>query len=202
MQTLQENIPELISIDGKTVRRSFDKTNNKFPIHVISAFASNARLVLGQSKVDQKPNEIIAIPKLLDMLLIKGAIIIIDAMGCQKKIAKKIIEQEGHYVLGLKENQENLLKKVIKHFEDLKNAFDYFEEVDKGHGRIEIRKCWATSNVLLMNEKKQWMNLQSIVKIESSRIIGEKETKEIRYYITDLEPNAKNLHHAIRLIGL
>ena len=198
MQTLQENIPEIISIDGKTVRRSFDITNNKSPIHMISAFASNSRLVLGQSKVDHKSNEIIAIPKLLDILLIKGAIITIDAMGCQKKIAKKIIEQEGHYILGLKENQENILKKVIKHFENIKNAFDYFEEVDKGHGRIEIRKCWASSNILLMEEKNQWANLQSIVKIESTRIIGEKETKESRYFITDLEPKAKNLLLAIR----
>jgi predicted transposase YbfD/YdcC len=198
MQSLQENLPTLISIDGKTVRRSFDKTNNKFPIHMISAFASNSRLVLGQCKVDDKSNEIVAIPQLLDMLLIKGAIITIDAMGCQKKIAEKIVNQKAHYVLGLKENQENLLKKVIKHFEDIKNAFDYFEEVDKGHGRIEIRKCWASSDILGIDEKKLWPNLQSIIKIESKRIIGEKESKEIRYYITDLEPKAKNLLLAIR----
>ena len=138
IQAIQKNIPELIALDGKTVRRSFDKTDNKAAIHMISAFASNSRIVLGQSKVDNKTNEITAIPKLLDLLLIKGAIITIDAMGCQKAIAKKIIEKKAHYIFGLKGNQGNLLENVSIYFEDKKNIYDYFEETDKGHGRIEI----------------------------------------------------------------
>ena len=195
---LQSTIPELISIDGKTVRRSFDKSNNKSAIHMISAFASNTRIVLGQSKVDSKTNEITAIPKLLDLLIINGAIITIDAMGCQKNIAKKIIEKKGHYIFGLKGNQGNLLEDVKTYFTDKEANFDYFEDIDKGHGRIEIRKCWTTSNIDWLYSKKKWANLCSIIKIESIRIMNEKKTKEIRYYITSLEANSKKILFAIR----
>ena len=198
IQAVQENIPELISIDGKTIRRSFDRTKNKSAIHMISAFASSSRIVLGQSKVNNKTNEITAIPKLLDLLLIKGAIITIDAMGCQKTIAKKIIDKQAHYIFGLKGNQGNLLENVETYFEDTKNTYDYFEEADKGHGRIEIRKCWVTSDIDWLEGKKEWCNLHSIVKMENTRIIRDKETKEIHYYITDLEANAKKLLLAIR----
>jgi len=198
MQALQENIPELIAIDGKTLRRSFDKSGNKSAIHMISAFASNSRLVLGQNKVDEKTNEITAIPDLLEMLLIKGAIITIDAMGCQKSIAKKIVEKQAHYIFGLKGNQKNLLEDITTYFEDQSNHFDYHEEFDKGHGRIESRKCWVTSNIHWLDSKNDWANLQSIIKIESVREFQGKETKEERYYITDLEPNANNILRAIR----
>jgi len=165
---------------------------------MISAFASSTRIVLGQSKVDNKTNEITAIPKLLDLLLIKGAIITIDAMGCQKTIAKKIIENQAHYIFGLKGNQGNLLEDVATYFEDPQNTYDYFEETDKGHGRIEKRKCWVTSDIDWLETKKEWHNLHSIIKIESTRILRDKETKEIRYYITDLEANAQKLLLAIR----
>lgn len=198
VKNLQSNIPKLIAIDGKTLRRSFDKTNNKSAIHMISAFASNSRLVLGQKKVDQKTNEITAIPQLLDLLLIKGAIITIDAMGCQKEIAKKIIEKKAHYIFGLKGNQGNLFENVETYFQDTKNVYDYFEEANKEHGRIEIRKCWVTSNINWLDTKNDWCNLSSIIKVESTRIFSDKETKEIRYYITDLETNAEKILLAIR----
>lgn len=198
MQALQETIPEFIAIDGKTLRRSFDKSGNKSAIHMISAFASNSRLVLGQNKVNEKTNEITAIPELLDLIMIKGSIITIDAMGCQKSIAKKIVEKQAHYVFGLKGNQGNLLEDITTYFEDKSNSFDYYEEFDKGHGRIESRKCWATSNIDWLDVKDDWANLQTIIKIESSRDLQSKETKEIRYYISDLEPNAKDLLRAIR----
>ena len=197
-QNLQENIPELISIDGKTLRRSFDRKSNKSAIHMISAFASNTRLVLGQKKVNDKTNEITAIPKLLDLLLLKGAIITIDAMGCQKEIAKKIVEKQANYIFGLKGNQGNLLENVETYFKDKDAIFDYYKDVDKGHGRIEIRKCWATSNIDWLDSKNQWSNLCSIIKLESTRIIKDKVTKEVRYYITSLDAKAKKLLFAIR----
>jgi len=198
MRGLQKNIPDLIAIDGKTVRRSFDKTYNKSAIHIISAFASNARLVLGQSKVNDKTNEITAIPELLELLFIKGSIITIDAMGCQKAIAQKIIEKQADYVFGLKGNQGNFLEEVETYFKGKNACFDFFEEADKGHGRIEIRKCWVSTDINWLETKKEWANLQSIIKIESTRIQSKKETKEVRYYISSLDSNAKKLLLAIR----
>lgn len=146
-QSLSNDIPALISIDGKTVRRSYDKADNKVAIHIVSAFASEARMVLGQVKIDDTSNEITAIPALLDLLAIKGAIITIDAMGCQKDIASKIDEKEADYILALKKNHKVLHEQVEtffkleaeNNFQDVKH--DFHEEFDKGHGRIEIRKC-------------------------------------------------------------
>jgi predicted transposase YbfD/YdcC len=198
MQNLQKNLPDHIAIDGKTVRRSFDKVKEKKAIHMISAFASNTRLVLGQSKVGDKTNEITAIPKLLDLLLIKGAIITIDAMGCQKDIVNKIREKQGDYVLAVKGNQKDLYENITTYFGDKTVKFNFHEEVDKGHGRIEIRKCFATSKIDWLDTKNEWTDLKSIVKIDSTRIIGDKETKETRYYITNINDDAEKLSKAIR----
>ena len=198
MQNLQENLSNHIAIYGKTVRRSFDKAKEKKAIHMISAFASNTRLVLGQSKVEDKTNEITAIPKLLDLLLIKGAIITIDAMGCQRDIVNKIREKNGDYVLAVKGNQKDLYEQIATYFEDKKAEMNFHEDIDKGHGRIEIRKCFATSKIDWLDNKHEWTNLKSIVKIESTRITSDKETTEIRYYITSIQDDTEKLLKAIR----
>lgn len=153
VKSFQEAVQNVISIDGKTLRHSFDTAKDKPAIHMISAFASEARLVMGQRKVDDKSNEITAIPELLKLLDIKGSIITIDAMGCQKKIAETIIEKDADYVLALKGNQGNLFEDVKSLFEEeKKNGFknisvDFNETIDAGHGRIETRKCWASNDI-------------------------------------------------------
>jgi len=198
VKAIQVSIPELIAIDGKTLRHSFDKANNKPAIHMLSAFASNARLVLGQTKVDAKTNEITAIPKLLDLLVIKGAIITIDAMGCQKEIAKKIIDKNADYIFGLKGNQGDLHENIETYFNDKTLSFDCYEETDKGHGRIEIRKIYVTTSIDWLEQKKYWKGLSSIIKVESTRILQNKKTTEFRYYISSLKSSPQKILQAIR----
>lgn len=204
VKSLQEVVPELISIDGKTLRRSFDKAHSKSAIHLVSAFASESRLVLAQVKVDEKSNEITAIPSLLNLLAIKGAIITIDAMGCQKDIAQVITEKKGDYVLALKGNQGALHDQVKDHFElEQKNEFkgvkhDYHSEYDKGHGRIEHRECWTTNQIDWIEGTKDWAGLSSIAMVKSKRIIGDKETTETRYYISSLTSNAQLIARSVR----
>ena len=196
MQSFQKEL-SVIAIDGKTVRRSFDKIKDKKPIHVISAFASNVRLVMGQKKVNSKTNEITEIPKLLDLLFIKDSIITIDAMGCQKEIANKIIEKKANYILALKGNHGDLYEDVKTYLQEEKNL-KFYKDVDKGHGRIEIRKCFATNNIEWLSGKKKWKNLKTILMIESTRITRDKESKEIRFYISSLEPDPEKLLKAVR----
>jgi predicted transposase YbfD/YdcC len=183
---------DVIAIDGKTVRRSFQKKGSKAPIHMVSAFAARQRLVLGQVKVAEKSNEIVAIPKLLDMLMIEGAIVTIDAMGCQRDIAKKILEKKADYVLALKGNQGSL-RNDIEEFvtEQSANGFQecqisQHETVDGDHGRIETRKTTVIHDVTWFQERHDWPGLQSVVMVESTREIGSKIETETRFYITSL----------------
>ena len=197
VKNFQKELPELIAIDGKTLRRSFDKATDKKAIHMISAFASNSRLVLGQKKVEAKTNEITAIPEMLDLLFIKNSTITIDAMRCQKEIAEKIISKGANYILALKGNQGDLHENIGTYFTDT-TPFDYYKEIDKGHGRIEIRECWATSEIDWLDSKNNWSGLCSIIKIKSTRIEKDKESQEIRYYISSLPAQAQKLLLAIR----
>lgn len=141
---------QTVPVDGKTLRRSHDKTLGKKALHIVSAWASENRLVLGQVKTDEKSNEITAIPQLLDVLDISGCIVTIDAIGCQKKIAKKIIEQGADYTLSVKENQKGLYDDIAELFDYAQEIdfvdCDYHKTVDKGHGRIEIRERWTISD--------------------------------------------------------
>jgi predicted transposase YbfD/YdcC len=204
VKSMQTGIPEFISIDGKTLRRSFDKANSKSAIHMVSAFASEARLALAQIRVDEKSNEITAIPTLLNLLAIKGAIITIDAMGCQKEIARLITEKDAKYVLALKSNQGNLHEQVQDlfqlekkdEFRDLKH--DYHNEYDKGHGRIEHRECWVTDQISWIENIQNWQGINSIAMIKSTRTIGDKKTTEIRYYISSLPANARLIARSVR----
>jgi len=190
----------IISIDGKTIRGSGDSNIPNSAVHVVSAYATNQMLCFGQTSVDKKQNEITAIPELLNMLAIKGGVVTIDAMGCQKKIAKKIIGKEADYVLMVKDNQQELKEQVEKLFEYYKEPCDVDQTIDSGHGRIENRKCEMIGDLRFLDGKEKWVGLQSVVKISSKRYIKKKgnESSEIRYYITSLRPDSKRLNQIIR----
>jgi len=190
---------EIIAIDGKTIRRSY--AEGQSPLHIVSAWAEENNLVLGQIKTNQKSNEITAIPKLLEMLTLKDCIITIDAMGCQKEIAEKIIEKEADYTLALKGNQGKIHQAVKKIFAEKNTRYDFHEEISSGHGRIEKRKCTGlvlNEETRNLKEMRNWKNLKSIVKIESERIIKDKTTQEVRYYISSLEATAKRFNEIVR----
>jgi predicted transposase YbfD/YdcC len=196
---------EIIAIDGKQARRSYDKRSRRSAIHMVSAWASQNGIVLGQQKTDDKSNEITAIPKLLKLLEIKGCIITIDAMGCQKDIAQAIQEKGADYVLALKGNQGKLNDEVRDFFETaIKEQFkniekDEYIEFDKGHGRLESRRCYAVEVPAYLKEfKNDWKGLKSFVCIQSERDLGEKIERENRYYISSLMPNAERLAKAVR----
>jgi predicted transposase YbfD/YdcC len=179
----------LIAIDGKTSRGSHDGATKA--LHLVSAFATEARLVLAQVATAEKSNEITAIPELLKLLDLRGATVSIDAMGCQREIARQIVDGGGHYLLGLKGNQGTLHDDVRLFFERPPEGetFATHEESDKGHGRIEIRRCDATNATGWLQQTHAWPGLQSIVRIAATRIIGDKTTTEERYYITDDTPD-------------
>ena len=184
--------PDVIAIDGKTVRRSFEKMKGKAAIHMVSAFAARQRLVLGQVKVADKSNEIVAIPKLLDMLAIEGAIVTIDAMGCQRDIAQKIIDKKADYVLALKGNQGSLREDVelfaaeqkANEFKD--TTISRAETVDADHGRIETRTTTVIHDVAWLQERHAWPALKAVIIVDSTREIGDKIEHETRFYITSL----------------
>jgi predicted transposase YbfD/YdcC len=194
---------EVIAIDGKTLRRSYDSGSNKAAIHMVSAWASENRLVLGQVKTEEKSNEITAIPELLKLLEIKGCIVTIDAMGCQKKIAEQIIEQSGDYVLGLKGNQGSLLKAVEQIFAEAdtetlnSDQFDFYQIEDKGHGRHEVRSHYTTEACNLPMTS-QWKGLKTIGIVVSERKEKNNKTTECRYYISSQENNAEHFAKAVR----
>jgi len=195
---------EIIAIDGKTLRRSHDSKSNKAAIHMVSAWANGNRLVLGQVKTEEKSNEITAIPELLKVLDIKGCIVTIDAMGCQKKIAEQIIEQGGDYVLGLKGNQGSLLDAVEATFanataQDLDGPhFDSYHTEEDGHGRHEQRTYFTTSLLDRLPNPDEWEGLQTIGAVLSEVTAKGKTTMECRYYIGSIENNAQLLARGAR----
>ena len=195
---------EVVGIDGKTLRHSGDKGCGKAAIHMVSAWASANRLVLGQRKVDDKSNEITAIPALLNVLEIAGCIVTIDAMGCQKEIATTIIERGADYVLALKGNQGGLFEDVqwlfqqaqTSGFEDVAHSFA--QSIDKGHGRIEIRRCWALSDLNYLTQRPLWVRLQTVVMVQSERRCNGQVTTENRFFISSLPAQAALLMNAVR----
>lgn len=193
-----EKTGDIISIDGKTIRGA--KVNGKSPIHMVSAWSSE-NVVLGQVKVNEKSNEITAIPELLETLAIEGAVVTIDAMGCQKEIANKIIKNRADYVFGLKGNQAALLQEVEDEFFFSKEE-KVFEHLDFGHGRIETRKCSVINKEDFDHviSHKAWNQMSSIIKIESTRVFKNKNINEesTRYYITSLNKKPDELLHIVR----
>lgn len=195
---------EVIAIDGKTVRRSYDEGKEKGAIHRVSAWASQNRLVLGQRKVDAKSNEITAIPALLKVLDLHGCIVTLDAMGTPKTIAHQIIEQGGDYVLALKGNQGHLFEDVQQIFEQAKSKnfesidYDFYETCDAGHGRIETRLCWSLGQVEWLIDAEKWTGFTSMAMVESLRQCDGKTSRELRYYMSSLTPDAQRLAESIR----
>lgn len=195
---------ELIAIDGKTSRRSFKKKGANDAIHVVSAFAARQRLVLGQTKVDEKSNEIVAIPKLLNLLSLEGAIVTIDAIGCQKEIAKQIVNKNADYVLALKGNQGALREDVELFAAEQKangfknTAVSQYETVDGDHGRIETRTYTVLHDISWLQERHEWVGLNAIVMVESTRETGSKIETETRFYITSLTDTAERIASAVR----
>lgn len=188
---------ELIAIDGKSICNSASKQDGLGALHLVSAWSGRNQLVLGQQKVADKSNEITAIPELLSLLNIKGAVVSIDAMGTQKAIAEKIIDNKGDYILALKQNQETLYEQVINQFNSYKED-SYSQHLDKGHGRAEIRSCKVIHQLNWIDEKENWKELKSIVKITSERIINDSRTIQNRYYISSLNDDAAYFNQAIR----
>jgi predicted transposase YbfD/YdcC len=198
---------QVVAIDGKRLRRSHDGRLGKAAIHMVSAWASANRLVLGQLKTDEKSNEITAIPQLLKMLALKGCIVTIDAIGCQTSIAQLIIEGEGDYVLALKGNQGTLHHDVQDllayaqeiNFRDV--AHDFHQTVDKNHGRLEIRRHWTISDpefIAFLDPQGKWPSLQSMGLVEAQRTIEDQTSTEVRYYISSLAGDAAQFAHAVR----
>lgn len=189
-EVTQRTKGEIVSIDGKTICAS--RENNKRAIHMVSAWASANKLVLGQVRTNEKSNEITAIPMLLELLELKGCIITIDAMGCQKEIARQISDKGAEYVLSLKGNQSNLNEDVSRYFEAvLKERQIYPETKDKttydnGHGRLEKRRYYLTNDIEWLEQKEEWKNLRTIGMVHSRVIEKGEEREEIRYFITSL----------------
>jgi predicted transposase YbfD/YdcC len=196
---------QVVAIDGKLSRRSFDRPTRKAAINMVSAWASENQMVLGQVKVDAKSNEITAIPELLDMLELAGCIVTIDAIGCQTDIAEKIVSKGADYVLSVKGNQVMLYEDLVQYFDwalgDKFNqtAYKTEETVDGDHGRVEVRRYYATSDCEWLRKKANWKGLQTIAMVESERTVqGEETSLERRYYISSLEADAKQIGKAIR----
>ena len=201
---------EVIAIDGKTIRRSFDRKKGQHPLHMVSAWATDAGLVLGQEACDEKSNEITAIPKLLDLLDLEGKIVTTDAIGCQKTIAQKVRAGGGDYVFGLKGNQQNMHDGAQAIFTEARRRrwrgyeYDRCETTEKGHGRKERRKYWTIRKRPVYDDicwiwgKEPWPDLNIVGVVESERTERGRTSKEVRYYLSSMANDAKAFARAVR----
>ena len=201
---LAKEIQGVIAIDGKTICNSGDSYTGTKPTHIVTAFAAENDIILGQLKTEQKSNEITAIPELLNTLTLKGCIVTTDAMGCQTAIAEKIRERKGEYVLGLKGNQGNLHAEAVNFFDQAieigaeEAGCNYTRSIEKAHGRIEEREVWVTSNLDWLKTTKIWPDLRTLVCVKSTRHRKGKTTIEKRYYISSLLSSAERMGQIIR----
>jgi predicted transposase YbfD/YdcC len=195
----------VIAIDGKALRGC--KGDGITPKHIVNAWSSASRVTLGQCTVSEKSNEIKAIPELLKQLCISGCIVTLDAMGCQTKIASLIKDKGGNYVLALRGNQGTLEKDVDLYFQGelfgkkLKNEqtkLEMSETIEKSHGRIEIRKCWVSTDIDWLDQKESWKDIKCLIRIESERVIKGKKSIEVRYYISSLDTTPQEFLVLIR----
>lgn len=188
-----------VAIDGKTNRGSHDRANGKSAIHMVSAWASDCNLVLGQLKTNDKSNEITAIPELIKMLALKNAIVTIDAMGCQKKITEAIIEAEADYVIQVKDNQKNLREDIALYFQDSENGpFEFHETIDGDHGRIETRSYFSTSVIDWLPGKHEWKGIKTISMAIRQRDVDGKISNETSYFISSLGNDIQAIANSIR----
>lgn len=200
---------EVVAIDGKALRRAVNE-GQSIP-YIVSAWASQSGLVLGQVKVDEKSNEITAVPELLRVLKLKGTIVTLDAMGCQKDIAADIVGQQADYVLALKGNHANVHEEVKHFFDDAvppcatqcaptaaKGTMDFHQTIEKGHGRIETRRYWQSTDIDWFEDKALWKGIRSFGMVESMRNVKGKSTIERRYYLSSLTLDALRFGQAVR----
>jgi len=205
--TVRATAGQVVAIDGKTLRRSHDRTAGKGPLHLVSAWAAANHVVLGQVAVDEKSNEITAIPALLEVLAVAGCIVTIDAMGCQKEIAQTIRKRQADYVLALKDNHPRLAADVASVFADALGANEggyavgYHETLEKGHGRLERRRCWTISDpavIAWLDSTGAWADLRTIAVVEGVRQLDGDPTPERRTYLSSLDGQAARLLAAVR----
>jgi predicted transposase YbfD/YdcC len=198
---------QVVAIDGKTLRRSHDKVNGKGALHMVSAWASENRLVLGQTRVSGHSNEITAIPQLLRLLELSGCIVTIDAMGCQKEIAQQIVEGGADYVLAVKANQGRLHENIQDAFDCAQRdgfggaGYSYHEQVNKGHGRIETRRCWVLTDpeqLRYVDPDREWKGLKRLGMVRYERVGDDQANRENRYYISSLTGEAPKLLQTVR----
>ena len=198
---------EVVAIDGKTLRRSHDRAAGTGPLHLVSAWASANRLVLGQVAVEAKSNEITAIPALLDALALAGCVVTIDAMGCQREIAARIVAREADYVLALKDNHPTLHELAVFQFARARETgfagivHTAHEAVEKDHGRLEIRRCWATDDPAVLrwlDPDQAWAGLRSVALVEAERRVNGAAERETRYYLSSLPGDAPMIAAAVR----
>lgn len=205
VQSIHQSVQGVVAIDGKTARRSHDRSKGKQAIHIVGAWATENGIALGQTKVDDKSNEITAIPELVKALDLKGCLVTIDAMGCQKEIAKTIVEAGADYLLAVKGNQETLAEDVEQEFKAaLADNFahmdcQYSESHEKGHGRIEKRQYWYTHDIGGLGTLERWPTLAGMAMCRASRTVNGETSVEDRYYITSsAEPGISKIAHGIR----
>jgi predicted transposase YbfD/YdcC len=200
----RETRGEILALDGKTLRHSFDTATGQASLHLVTAWAVKNRLVLGQIRVADKSNEITAFPALLALLDLRGCTVTIDAMGCQKEIARQIVEQGGEYVLALKGNQGSLHENIRLFFDDARAhgfgavPYRYQRTLEKDHGRIEERRYWRVEEIDWLDGKEAWAGLQSIGMVESVRRIGEQMSVEVRYFISTGRGSVRSFARAVR----
>ena len=207
-QAIAELLPgEVVAIDGKTARRSYDRAGGKGAMHLVSAWAAQNTLTLGQVRTEEKSNEITAIPQLLRQLELQGCIVTIDAMGCQREIAQQIVDGGADYVLAVKENQGQLYEGIRDLFEGAAALgfdgvpYDYAHTVNKGHGRVERRECWvvtAADCLDYLDPQGQWPQLKAAIKVVGHRETVEGSASQPRYYISSLAASAGQLQDAVR----
>ena len=205
VETVADLLPgEVIAVDGKTLRRTFDTVSAKAAIHLVSAWATQQGLCLGQMQTDAKSNEITVIPRLLEVLALAGRVVTIDAMGGQTDIARTIQAKGGEYVLSLKGNQTRLHEDIVTFFADAQArdcrdlAHTTAETVDGDHGRIEVRRAWATDDLSWLTDRRRWAGLRSVLRVDSERTVGTHTTSESRFFISSLAPDAAHLARIVR----
>ena len=195
---------EVVGVDGKSARRSHHKASGLKALHLVSAWATRNRLVLGQLKVDKKSNESTAVPALLRLLDRKGCIVTLEALNTQKETARAVREQDADYLLALKENHPTLHAEVtgifaaVREYDNADGSISVTESVEHKHGRTEIRRCWSIAAPDYLTGFSAWRDLQSLILIESTRASKEKRSVELRYYLSSLKPNAERAAHAVR----
>ena len=200
LESVSDVTGDVISVDGKLLRRALTK-DGKMPC-IVSAYSKRSKLVIGQVKADEKSNEITAIPGLLDLLYLKGAIVTIDAAGCQKRIVKKILRRGAGYVISLKGNQSTMHDEIRAFMQDpaFRRKFKKATTVDKGHGRVETRTCWQTDGIGWFEDRDKWAGLRSVCMVESVvyDMATKETTRETRFFISSLPVDPKRALEAIR----